>query len=951
MPQDASCNAVDNGSLEELYSEFDGGIKMIRSADSIELIEPMVGIEVVAEQPGMANTFKAAGVIPNGNPPPPIVSVGDGAPRPLVVINANAANTMYAGTAANPTRIQVQGTITDPLADLIDGNTLAAVGLSFQINGSNQGVTITRPANDPPRPFQATFNVNINLTALAQAQDSLAVLNRPPPLINNQALLLAQQAAICRVGNAVGNLGFDSVFWKIVDPNGDLVFDGAAPNAHVATPAHWPNTVNTTPPRFFVLFHNPFKTEVMFNQKLNSKKGDGAQLFTKNIVIKRQIWGNFHRYGPFLAGTVDRTNAAPPAIADSVPFLAMIKFNRNPQGQIIGRDIAETMEATAPAPSRDDTTDCPAVDLRINNTNNGKETFLPTGTDAAPTGVNLVAQITPACLSANRNVIFQLLNVTNFLGHCNNAPRPGTPNLNRHDFSFTAGSNNPGPTAAANFDAAGQVTTTLHSKDNGGRVTLQAQLNLPGNPTVLMEIPQDKDGDFLPDVWEAQFASAGGANANDPVRDGVEDIEDRNLTGGAVVHNEMGDGYTALEEYRGFQVTNTAAPPVSVVSRMEAIAFAWGIAVTGTAGTGNLVAGPRVKDVLVHLNLNTGTDGMGTAGANSTIPIAFPAVPTYPTIFPIAFHLVQPADFTNNLAAGTLIHDHDMNWNGDNDGFNAVADRQKALHVRDVRFGCPQILGGAGSFIPDNNDLSINSDNNAAGNPVNGAQAGFAAATLNDVTIFHEIGHIFGLRHPFGTVSNGAAAFGPAAILLAAAGQDFDADTNIDANGTDGLPNGVPAFMIPPTPANGMAEGFVDAPALSYLLNGGGVRAPLGNPLREVTEGNTMWTGYLLVGGANRNNPTQVGSRTAGAFGPGLQFITSVWFPNQQVAAGGFNNVIRGTIFGPTMMDWVVFLAPNAPVLERNLNAVQILLTGQNFQSPPGTNIMHANELRVKTHP
>jgi len=238
-----------------------------------------------------------------------------------------------------------------------------------------------------------------------------------------------------------------------------------------------------------------------------------------------------------------------------------------------------------------------------------------------------------------------------------------------------------------------------------------------------------------------------------------------------------------------------------------------------------------------------------------------------------------------------------------------------------------------------------------AGNPVNGAQAGFAAAVLNDVTIFHEIGHIFGLRHPFGTVSNGAAAFGAATILAAGAAQDFDGDGNNDANGTDGLPNGVAAFMVPATAADGTAEGFVDAPINNYLDNTGGARRALGNPLREVLEGNTVWTGYLRVGAANRNNPTQVGSRNVGAFGPGLQFVWSVWFPNQQVAAGGFNNVIRGTIFGPTMMDWVVFLAPNAPMLERNLNAIQILLAGQNFQSPIGTNIMHANELRVKTHP
>ena len=83
----------------------------------------------------------------------------------------------------------------------------------------------------------------------------------------------------------------------------------------------------------------------------------------------------------------------------------------------------------------------------------------------------------------------------------------------------------------------------------------------------------DSDGDFLPDAWERRFRNAPGTtDQNNPIRDGLEDNEDRDLAGAPGVHNEAGDGFTALEEYRGFQVTPPAGGGAARVARMDEIA-------------------------------------------------------------------------------------------------------------------------------------------------------------------------------------------------------------------------------------------------------------------------------------------------------------------------------------------------------------------------------------------
>jgi hypothetical protein len=601
-------------------------------------------------------------------------------------------------------------------------------------------------------------------------------------------------------------------------------------------------------------------------------------------------------------------------------------------GLITGEMIASTLRIDAPAPSREDFADTLPLDLRFSDQaagGNMRDAFLPTGSDAMPTAVNITAQsdaVLPAAgipdaVRNNLQVVFRLKQVTNFLGYCSNAPQPGPPapaGFMNDDFSFNAAGNNQGPTAAMAFDGNGEVRNTIQSKDFGGRAVLDGAVNIPGNQprSVLANVVVDDDGDFLPRSWERRFRNSPGVtNPNNPVRDGLEDTEDRDLTGANVVHNEKGDGFPALEEYRGFSVTfvppGGAAPPLAM--RMDEIPFAYGLAVTGTAAAGNLVAGPRVKDLLI-VHQSTITDVMPGA-ANMTMGTQAAGLAS------VAWHRVNPADLivTPMLAtpagAPIVMHNHQINPNGDNDGLTTV---QNAIHLRD-NGGLPAgVRARSGGFVPNNVDLQVNA----------GVLAGWAfpmipVALANGRTIFHELGHKCSLRHCH--ANNNIVT-----VLTARNGTDF---TRPGGGAPDGINDGELRFTF-----NQYA-----------FTGGGGAMLVLGDLLEErflnnvsVNFGPNLWV-------ANTVPPTPndaAGNIVAGRLIRAGTAAGAGTFPNA--------NFFGRTIF-PEMMDWTPYLlAPGGGAMDGVTQQIMGAFTApQIFVPGPGAPGMpaHDREIRVRSVP
>jgi len=361
------------------------------------------------------------------------------------------------------------------------------------------------------------------------------------------------------------------------------------------------------------------------------------------------------------------------------------------------------------------------------------------------------------------------------------------------------------------------------------------------------------------------------------------------------------------------------------VRRLDQTPNAFGLTLGGGFG------GPQRKDLFIYID--------------TTAP--FPVNPQYAPLFDTAFHEVRPADFSDNIDSPANIvltqHDHDLNWNGDNDGFNAAGDRQKALHVRDDRNLPPNVGGNvqpnmqlpgtvrawAQSFRVDDLDIVLNNTILAGPPP-----EGLPAADLNDRTVFHESGHKMSLRHNLGTMSVGAAAFPNQAVPLQAADNfDLDGDGIADANGSDVDGDGVPD-----------AAWRVDV--ASYLGNAGVTRYGLGNPTREIGEGVTR-TGYMTLPAGGNRNYLGYAFRVASAANP--QEVWAVVFSGNQVNWPGDPNGVRGTIFGPETLDWTPYLATNGPTLQRNLNVFQMDDQGNPLGGAPGP--AHAREVRLRTNP
>jgi hypothetical protein len=148
-----------------------------------------------------------------------------------------------------------------------------------------------------------------------------------------------------------------------------------------------------------------------------------------------------------------------------------------------------------------------------------------------------------------------------------------------------------------------------------------------------MELPVDTDGDSLPDEWESR-ANVGGAGGN--LRDGV--VDDENASGN---HNERGDGFTALEEYRGFQWTDNNPVPGTHLNRMDEIPNS-----TLYNQTGN--GGPQVKDLFVFHQSTVAPGAVGNLAMDTTDA----------ALFSVHFHDIREPDFSVPQPAAARNHAH-----------------------------------------------------------------------------------------------------------------------------------------------------------------------------------------------------------------------------------------------------------------------------------------------------
>jgi hypothetical protein len=199
---------------------------------------------------------------------------------------------------------------------------------------------------------------------------------------------------------------------------------------------------------------------------------------------------------------------------------------------------------------------------------------------------------------------------TAFRGYCMNQGSDSLP-----DFSFHA-SLDLTSTSVLDFQDD-RATHPFHAKDYGGRTVVLAEIHRAGTPLTACElrVPLDTDRDLLPDFWET-------ANADDTIRPGNPNvfrvdnpdtqalgapdavvampsahydyetqthraIDPPNL-GAASGNGLLGDGLTAVEEYRGFFYGNDA-----------------------NGGHRHHRTSPHVKDLFVHSTVQEGGTDLG----------------------------------------------------------------------------------------------------------------------------------------------------------------------------------------------------------------------------------------------------------------------------------------------------------------------------------------------------
>jgi len=449
---------------------------------------------------------------------------------------------------------------------------------------------------------------------------------------------------------------------------------------------------------------------------------------------------------------------------------------------------------------------------------------------------------------------------------------------------------------ASSYNGSGEFSQNLFVKDWGGRVVVTSSLfdlnnkKLIDEPIVYMELPFDSDVDFLPDRWEEKFNLIPGANYNNPIKDGLDDSEDLDLTGFNHIHNEKGDGFTALEEYRGFQVTDNATG-VSKIYRMEDIPLSYG----GVAG---LALGPQIKDLFIFHQSIVNEKATGLLEMEATNA----------ELFNIAFHKVMKLDLFENQLDTTATHNHSINFNGMNDKIDII---QNIIHIHDdtnlpafvsgnvntqLNSG---VLGSSGGFTLDNIDLRIKAS--AAG-----GSFGFADNLINGNTIFHEIGHKCSLKHCFDSMSDGLAAF----------------NVNLDPlNNTDIF-------------GDGILDGAVRVRISTYSVIGSSTDKRARGVLNEGVKIN----GNFYFQTHQRNNTDAIGNVIVDSTNQPID-ITLV-----------FNNIVmpmitsfESKVYLPSLLDWMDYWQgpiTGGPNLQSNLNANQLHVNQKQYK-----------EIRIKTIP
>jgi hypothetical protein len=361
---------------------------------------------------------------------------------------------------------------------------------------------------------------------------------------------------------------------------------------------------------------------------------------------------------------------------------------------------------------------------------------------------------------------------------------------------------------------------------------------------------------------------------------------------------------------------------------MDEIPFAYAVPVT--AG----VMGPRIKDVLVF-HQSTVFDGAAGNLAMDTMDAP---------LFNVAWHKIEAADFSANPMLNTpagaplLMHNHQINFNGENDGLNVV---QNAIHIRDdgtVPAGTLAISMGFSL-----NPLDVRIRPAAAG-----GNFGFGAALINGNTIFHELGHKLSLRHCHNTTSQGIAAFVPAAFVLppppaapvVADGLDF---TRPGGGAPDGILDGVIRINYATYQRNTAPAGTTSVRGNARVPNpAGGFRIA-----EEIFVNNTAVGGILFFGAAAV--PVNTDSY-------GLPRSEVFVFPSAPFGAGAFYS----RVLFPDLLDWMDYwIGPVAgppavaggPNQQQNLNERQIFVPPGGMPDPPAGAVAHSREIRCRTQP
>jgi hypothetical protein len=282
--------------------------------------------------------------------------------------------------------------------------------------------------------------------------------------------------------------------------------------------------------------------------------------------------------------------------------------------------------------------------------------------------------------------------------------------------------------AMSTADPVEQNTTVqiiVSSYDFGGEGKLRVETE-DGLSFSEISFPLDTDKDTLPNAWETgkKYWTADGQHLpyliGSTISPGItaatdgksdQDRDDR----AAAVHSQLGDGFTAYEEYRGATV-------MGVAGRFEEHSTD-GPANGGFSGDRG---GPDVKDLFVY------DSQYDDAGAKKDI---FRKGNTYLSDYKLIWHKIKIGEMRSKKGLAG-----EVNFNG---GFTA----QKAVWVADVRLGGQDrnLLGFSSLSVKDGAKVKLDVTDIKALSDKVGAAPGFES--ILDWHVAHELGHKLSLEH------------------------------------------------------------------------------------------------------------------------------------------------------------------------------------------------------------